>query len=171
MKKENIPIIILAAAVLLMTLFVFSNSLKGPEQSGNESGLVAAFIEPAFKAVFGEGEEYDTTYMEEFSRAADELYRAGVVGAISQPIVTDYGVHILYLSKIPTAGEILGLNDYLSYGEKTTIFELLEDELRSTKTQAEFSKWQSSKVGYYQTVKKIVTVNEKAYENLIEDAE
>ena len=130
---------------------------------GNELGY-------AVKAKFGEGEEYDTTYMEEFSRAADELFRAGVVGAISQPVATDYGVHILYLSKIPTAGETLALNDYLSYGEKTTVYELLEDELRSSKTQNEFYKWQNAKVGFYQTVKKIVTINEKSYADLIKNS-
>ena len=63
MKKENTLVIILAAAVLLMTLFVFSNSLKGPEQSGNESGMVANFIEPLFEALFGEGHGIDVDFI------------------------------------------------------------------------------------------------------------
>lgn len=63
MKKENIPVIILAAAVILMTLFVFSNSFKGPEQSGNESGIVAKFIEPLFDSLFGEEHGIDVHFL------------------------------------------------------------------------------------------------------------
>ena len=49
--------------------------------------------------------------MKEFSEAADELFRAGKEGAISGPVVTDYGVHILYLSRIiPSGGLTVGLN-------------------------------------------------------------
>lgn len=129
---------------------------------GNELGY-------AVTAKFADGEEYDTTYMEEFSRAADELYRNGEVGAISAPAVTDYGVHVLYLSKIPTAGEIVGINDYLSYGERTTMFEIIEEEQRTEKINNEFYKWQNEKVGYYQTVAKIITVDKEVYANLLED--
>ena len=58
-KKEKIILIILAAAVLLMTLFVFSNSLKSREASGADSGAVAKIVEPIFDAVFGEGHGID----------------------------------------------------------------------------------------------------------------
>ncbi len=63
MKKENIPVIVLAAAVLIMTLFVFSNSLKGPELSGSESGLVASVVEPIFDALFGEDHGIDVHFL------------------------------------------------------------------------------------------------------------
>ncbi len=160
------------------TMAAAAGSLKDSDRAfdkliykyNTDDGIFGQELGYTVKSVFGDGEEYDTTYMEEFSRAADELYRAGVEGAISQPVVTDYGVHVLYLSKIPAAGETVKLNGYLSYGEKTTIFEILEAELRNAKTQDEFYEWQSSKVGYYQTVQKIVKVYEKSYKDLIEKA-
>lgn len=64
----------------------------------------------------------------------------------------------------------LGLNDYFSYGKKNTVFDVLEEELRSAKIQDEFYEWQSKEVGYYLTTKKIVTTHKKAYQDIIDDA-
>ena len=129
---------------------------------GNELGYPV-------KSVFGEGETYDTTYMQEFSEAADELFRAGKEGAISGPVVTDYGVHILYLSGIiPSGGLTVGLNDYISYGEYTSVREKIEEERRTEKENQMFSVWQNQKIGYYLTVADAVETFEKAYKDLKE---
>lgn len=130
---------------------------------GNETGYPV-------RAVFdSDTDEYDSTYMEEFSRAADELYRAGVEGAISKPVTTDYGVHILYLARIvPSVGMTVGLNDYLSYGEHTKIRDKIAEDRRNEKTNQMFSVWQNTKIGYYLTVRKVVTRNEDAYKSLYE---
>lgn len=127
---------------------------------GNELGYVVKVTE---------GDEYDTTYMEEFSKAAKALYEQGVVGAISQPVATDYGVHILYLSKlIPQSGLTVGLYDYVSDSSTETMFEHLREEKLSSKTSQVFSVWQNEKVGNYQTVKKVITRYEKVYSDLKE---
>ncbi len=113
------------------------------------------------------GDAYDETYMKEFSLAAKALYEAGVEGAISPVAVTDYGVHILYLSKIiPSSGLTLGMNDYISYGERTTVFEKLREEKLTSKTNAIFSEWQNNRIGYYFNLKKIVTINESTFDDL-----
>lgn len=136
-----------------------------------DDGIFGQELGYKVKAVFADGEEYDTTYMEEFSRAADALYRAGVEGAYSPAAVTDYGVHILYLSKIPFAGEVVGLDDYVSYGEKSTVRETIEAAKFNEKSNQHFSVWQNQTIGYYQTVAKIIEKNEKAYKDLYEDEE
>ncbi len=132
-----------------------------------DKGIFGKELGYAVKGALGENEEYDSTYMEEFSRAADELYRAGVEGAISQPVVTDYGVHILYLSRvIPKEGLTVGVNDYISYGENSTVYEKIAESKRSSKTNDEFSVWQTKKVGYYKNTAKVIEKNEKAYDDL-----
>lgn len=132
-----------------------------------DTGIFGKELGYAVKGALGEKEEYDSTYMEEFSRAADALYRAGVEGAISEPVVTDYGVHILYLSRvIPAEGMTVGVNDYISYGENSTVYEKIASSKRTSKTNNEFSVWQTQRVGYYKTVAKVIEKNEKAYADL-----
>ncbi len=115
------------------------------------------------------GDAYDETYMKEFSLSAKALYEAGVEGAISPVTVTDYGVHILYLSKIiPSSGITVGINDYISYGERTTVFEKLREEKLTSKTNAIFNEWQNNRIGYYFNLKKIVTMNEATFADLKE---
>lgn len=134
-----------------------------------DTGIFGKELGYAVKGALGENEEYDSTYMEEFSRAADALYRAGVEGAISEPVVTDYGVHILYLSRvIPQSGLTVGVNDYISYGENSTVYEKIAANKRTSKTNNEFTVWQTQKVGYYKNVAKVIEKNEKAYADLKE---
>lgn len=136
-----------------------------------DTGIFGKELGYAVKGALGENEEYDSAYMEEFSRAADALYRAGVEGAISEPVVTDYGVHILYLSRvIPQSGLTVGVNDYISYGENSTVYEKIAANKRTSKTNNEFTVWQTQKVGYYKNVAKVIEKNEKAYADLKETA-
>lgn len=133
-----------------------------------DDGIFGKELGYPVKGKLGENEEYDSTYMEEFSRAADKLFREGKEGAISEFVATDYGVHLLYLSRIiPEGGMTVGLNQYISYGEHTTVYEKLESTFRTQKLNERFTKWQENKVGYYFTVATdVITRNEKAYENL-----
>ncbi len=115
------------------------------------------------------GDNYDTKYMEEFSRAAKELYEAGVEGAVSEPVTTDYGVHILFLSKvIPSGGLTVGLDDYISYSSTETLYEHLRAEKLANKINQVFAVWQNEKIGNYQTIKKIITRHESVYADLKE---
>lgn len=113
------------------------------------------------------GDKYDEQYMKEFSLAAKSLYEAGVVGAISEPAITDYGAHIVYLAQvIPSSGKTLGLNDYLTYGRYTKVSEKIESDLRTAKTNSYFNEWQQNKIGNYLNTDKVITYHEKTYENL-----
>ena len=131
---------------------------------GNELGYA---VNGNFDNVSSESEKYDTTYMKEFSVAADELYRAGVEGALSGIVTTDYGVHILYLSKIvPANGITLGLNDYVSNLNETKVYDLILESKLTEKRNAEFSKWLSNKIGGYDAVEGKIIRNESAYADL-----
>lgn len=113
------------------------------------------------------GDKYDEQYMREFSLAAKSLYEAGVVGAISEPAITDYGAHIVYLAQvIPSSGKTLGLNDYLTYGRYTKVSEKIESDLRTEKTNNYFSEWQQTKIGNYLNTDKVITYNDKVYSDL-----
>ena len=108
-----------------------------------------------------------TFHGKEFAVAADELYRAGVEGALSGIVTTDYGVHILYLSKIiPTTGKTLGLNDYVSNLNETKVYDLILQSKLTEKRNAEFSKWLSNKIGGYDAVEGKIVRNESAYADL-----
>lgn len=118
------------------------------------------------------GEQYDTTYMKEFSLAAKTLYDNGNVGDIigdtlDDLVVTDYGVHILYLSKRVVGEETIGLNDYVVAGGRETVYDKLEAAVRNEKINEKFTKWQNEKVGYYFTATNIISRNEKAYKDLL----
>ncbi|MBQ7223999.1 MAG: hypothetical protein IJX06_00350 [Clostridia bacterium] len=133
-----------------------------------DPGIFGKELGYAVNANLGDA-EYDSSYMEEFSRAAKELFEAGVEGAISQPAVTDYGVHILYLSRIiPSNGLTVGLNDYVSYGERETVYEKIEETVRTEKVNNVFNVWQNNKIGYYQTEAKVIVRNESAFADLKE---
>lgn len=118
------------------------------------------------------GEQYDTTYMKEFSLAAKTLYENNNVGDIigdtlDDLVVTDYGVHILYLSKRVVGEETIGLNDYVVAGGRETVYDKLEAAVRNEKINEKFTKWQNEKVGYYFTATNIISRNEKAYKDLL----
>ncbi|MBR2988899.1 MAG: peptidylprolyl isomerase [Clostridia bacterium] len=131
---------------------------------GNELGYA---VKGNFDDVSSDSEKYDATYMKEFAVAADELYRAGVEGALSGIVTTDYGVHILYLSKIiPTTGKTLGLNDYVSNLNETKVYDLILQSKLTEKRNAEFSKWLSNKIGGYDAVEGKIVRNESAYADL-----
>lgn len=89
------------------------------------------------------------TYMQEFADAARELYKAGVEGAISGKVATDYGIHILYLSKMPKAGEIIPLDGYYSYGAYKTVYGKMEEAALTEKEKAAYSQWREEQITRY----------------------
>ncbi len=129
-----------------------------------------------FGKTYGYMEKYELgssteSYMAEFAAAARKLYEGGVEGAISGKVVTDYGVHVLYLSKLPKAGEVVGLDDYYSYGKYNSVYSAMEETALTAKESAAFSQWRSLQIArYYKGDAEnagVVTVNEKETKSVI----
>lgn len=129
-----------------------------------------------FGKTYGYMEKYDLgssteSYMAEFAAAARKLYEGGVEGAISGKVVTDYGVHVLYLSKLPKAGEVVGLDDYYTNGKYDSVYSAMEDTALTSKENAAFSQWRSLQIArYYKSDAEnasVVTVNEKETKSVI----
>ena len=116
-----------------------------------------------FDSTYGYVELYDLgsnteSYVQEFADAARALYEGGVEGALSEMVVTDYGVHILYLSKMPKAGEVLGLYDYVTYSEEQTVYSVIESSLITLKEEEVFANWRTNQVSRYYEDDEIVLV-------------
>ena len=45
-RKQRIALTVISVLIVLATLFIWSNSLKGPEQSDEESGFVVTLLKP-----------------------------------------------------------------------------------------------------------------------------
>lgn len=137
-----------------------------------DSGIFGAELGYAVKGNLGDA-EYDSTYMEEFARAADSLYRAyvngdGKIGDIEM-CVTDYGVHIVYLSKvIPSGGLTLSLGDYVSYGQYSTVESVIASSARDNKVNVEFSKWQQNKITSYRNDGETIEIFKDTYQDIID---
>lgn len=123
-----------------------------------------------FGKTYGYMEKYDLgssteSYVAEFAAAARKLYEGGVEGALSEKVVTDYGVHVLYLSKLPKAGEVVGLDGYYSYGQYDSVYAAMESTALTAKEKAAFSQWRSQQVARYYKGDadnaSVVSVNEK----------
>ncbi|MDR0426116.1 MAG: peptidyl-prolyl cis-trans isomerase [Clostridiales bacterium] len=92
----------------------------------------------------------DTQYMAEFSDAARALFESGEIGDISPWAVTDYGVHILYLSKrVSAAGEELALSAYETPAAYKTVFDKLSEKKLNERINAEFKRWEQEKTEPY----------------------
>lgn len=62
LQKDRRRFVLFLVLTLLWVAFIFSNSLKGPEESGQESGRVTEIVEPVVEAVFGE-DTVDTHFL------------------------------------------------------------------------------------------------------------
>lgn len=135
-----------------------------------DPGIFGSEFGYSVKVVDGE-DARDSQYEKEFSLAAKALYETGKVGAISEPAITSYGAHILYLARvIPSGGKTIGLNDYLTDGRYTLVKDKVESDLRTEKTNSYFSDWQKEKIGKYLTADKVITYHKKAYADLTKNA-
>lgn len=125
---------------------------------GNNKGYVVKY-----KLDSGESE----TYMQEFADAARKMRDTLDVGQVLyENVVTDYGVHIMYLASIPKAGKV-DINDYTTPGELQTYYDLIKEPLQSSLETEVYQRWeaQAIKANYDAHA----TVYEKRYKNLWED--
>ena len=129
-----------------------------PGAFDNDKGYVV-------KYTLNEGES--ETYMQEFADAAREMRRSIAVGQVySEPVITDYGVHIMYLSSVPQKGAV-ALDDFTSPNGSQTYYDLLEEPIKSARQSASYSDWQSNILTYnYNKYSKMYTDN---FSNLWED--
>ncbi|MDE7464401.1 MAG: hypothetical protein K2M48_05165 [Clostridiales bacterium] len=106
-------------------------------------------------------------YVEEFTAAALDMRKNYEVGEVySDYVITDYGVHVMYLASVTRQGEV-GLYDYTTPGENKTYYEVIEEALRSAKSSASYNTWAENvfSVNY----KKQSVRYEDAYSDLWED--
>ncbi|MDE6201810.1 MAG: peptidyl-prolyl cis-trans isomerase [Clostridiales bacterium] len=129
-----------------------------PGAFGNDKGYVV-------KYELDEGES--ETYMQEFADAAREMRRSIEVGQVyAQPVITDYGVHIMYLSSVTQKG-IVGLNDVTSPNGSQTYYDLLEEPIKTNRENASYTNWSNNVFTYnYKKHSKTYTDN---FKNLWED--
>lgn len=134
---------------------------------GNELGYAVKNV----RDYSGNDKVYDETYMVEFSLAAKDLYEFGNLGDMSGWAVTDYGVHILFLSKtIGKNGETLGINDYISVAKTNSVKSTIKENLLNDKLDKVFSKKVSDWMGKY-NIKgaELIKINDKEVDRVVKD--
>lgn len=110
-----------------------------PGAFGNNKGYIVKY-----KLNEGESE----TYMQEFADAAREMRDTLEVGNVYyEKVITDYGVHIMYLASVVEQGEV-GLYDYTTPGKLQTYYDILEEPIRSSRESAAYQKWESNILSY-----------------------
>ena len=120
-----------------------------PGAFDNDKGYIVKY-----KLDEGESE----TYMQEFVDAARIMRDKISVGSVySEKVVTDYGVHIMYLSSVTQKG-VVALNDYTTPDQSQTYYELLEEPIKTARENAAYTEWQNNILTYnynkYSTVYK-----------------
>lgn len=112
-------------------------------------------------------EDEARTYMEEFEDAAREMRKTLEVGQVyAKPVITDYGVHIMYLSSVVQKGAV-GLNDVTSPNGSQTYYDLLEAPIKSDRENKSYTNWSNNVFTYnYKKHSKTYTDN---FKNLWED--
>lgn len=122
-----------------------------PGAFGNDKGYVVKY-----KLDDGERE----TYMQEFADAAREMRETLEVGQVySKLVVTDYGVHIMYLSSVVNKGAV-SINDATSPDGSQTYYDLLEEPIKNARESASYTEWQNNILTYnYNKYSKMYTDN------------
>ncbi len=116
------------------------------------------------------------TYMIEFATAARELYARykageGDIGMISEPVMTDYGWHILCLNYVPQAGQIRSINEYLTAANQTTVGEALAVDNYNTKLNAKFNAWQDGISEEYRAMDGIIVPHKERFKSRLKEYE
>ncbi|MCH5350862.1 MAG: hypothetical protein J1F39_02705 [Clostridiales bacterium] len=110
-----------------------------PGAFGNNKGYVVKY-----KLDEGESE----TYMQEFVDAARYMRENLSVGEVYyEPIITDYGVHIMYFASTTKPG-VATINDYTTPGELQTYYDILKEPIETARNNAAYGKWQSEVLMY-----------------------
>lgn len=120
----------------------------------------------ALKYELGPGET--DNWAEEFAAAAREMYETLQVGQLyDKPVVTDFGVHIMYLASKTEAG-VKQLKDYQTPAGYKTVESIIRDSLKTTKTSSAFSTWQQERIAYYTDTAKNIERFTKRYKDIYE---
>lgn len=126
-----------------------------PGAFGNSKGYIV-------KDKKDEGES--ETYMQEFADAARYMRHNLEVGQVYyEPVVTDYGVHIMYLASVVTPGEV-GLNAYTTPGRTQTYYDILEQPIKTSRENDVYTKWENNVLSY--NSKTQAEIYEKTFKDL-----
>ena len=98
---------------------------------------------------------------------AKELYEQGQLYALSDVVVTDYGAHILMLTRTTETTAIAGLYDYACASDNRTVYQMIEDELYNAKLNEYFTKWQNEEI--LENYDKSVDIYSGRFSNIIEE--
>lgn len=110
-----------------------------PGAFGNNKGYVV-------KYKLGEGES--ETYMQEFADAARHMRDNLEVGQVYyEKVITDYGVHIMYLASVTEVGAV-SLYDYTTPGKVQTYYDILEEPINTARTNAAYTTWENNVLSY-----------------------
>ena len=110
-----------------------------PGAFGNDTGYIVKY-----KLDENESE----TYMQEFADAARYMFENIEVGEVYyEKVITDYGVHIMYLSSVVKKGAV-GLNDTTSPSGTETYYDLLEAPIKSNRASAAYNTWENNILSY-----------------------
>lgn len=110
-----------------------------PGAFNNDKGYVVKY-----ENAEGESEKY----MQEFADGARYMRRNLEVGQFyDEKVITDYGVHIMYLASIPERGEVK-LDAYTTQDRSQTYYDLIEEPIRTARENAAFTDWQNNILNY-----------------------
>ncbi len=107
------------------------------------------------------------SYMEEFTDAALYMRDNLAVGQVyDEYVITDYGVHIMYLASTTKIGAV-GLYDYTTPGETETYYDVLAETIRTAREKVAYQTWETNILEY--NYKKQAVLHEDRYSDLWED--
>lgn len=110
-----------------------------PGAFGNNKGYVV-------KYELDEGES--ETYMQEFADAARDMRDNLEVGQVyGEPVITDYGVHIMYLASVTKVGAV-SINDYTTPGRLQTYYDVFEEPVRAARENNSYNIWERNVLSY-----------------------
>ncbi len=145
-----------AASVAFDDLIYLYNT--DPGAFGNAKGY-------AVKYKLGDGES--ETYMQEFADAARYMYDNLLPGEVYyEPVITDYGVHIMYFASTTKPGAV-ALYDYTTPAKTETYYDVLEAEIKKTRESEAYKKWENEVLTY--NFNKHVKLYEDRYKDLWEN--
>jgi len=131
-----------------------------------DPGIFANDLGYAVKYKLDEGEE--ETYMVAFAEGArefrDKNYKVGQL--LDHYVITSYGVHIMYYAG-NTEQKVKGIDDYQTAGQYKKIYDLLEEEVITDKSQSVFNTWQDTRIYYYENTAKKVDIDKKLINKFI----
>lgn len=107
------------------------------------------------------------TYMQEFVDAARDMYENLQVGQVyPEKVITDYGVHIMYLASKTVAGAQKGLTEYQTPAEYKTVEQVIRDTLQSSKETAAYEEFCRKVIARYEDDENAVTKYTKRFKEL-----